>query len=183
LTADEERLLLSACERIRSTFLRPIVTIALNTGMRRGEILSLQWNQVDLPNRTIRIYNGKTRTSERVLPLNNAAIAVLTELAKQRSDDLVFPSPCNGKDRILDPKKAYAKVVRLAGIPHIRFHDLRHTFATRLVRAGVDLITLQKLLGHSSITMTARYAHALADAKMAAVAKLDGHQMDTIWTP
>jgi integrase len=63
--------------------------------------------------------------------------------------------------------------VQLAGIPHIRFHDLRHSFATRLIRAGVDIITVQKLLGHSKITMTERYAHSLADVKMSAVSKLD----------
>jgi integrase len=65
------------------------------------------------------------------------------------------------------------KAVRLAKIPHIRFHDLRHTFATRLVRSGVDIITVQKLLGHSNITTTSRYAHSSADAKMEAVKRLD----------
>jgi len=65
------------------------------------------------------------------------------------------------------------KAVRLAGIPKIRFHDLRHTFATRLVREGVDLITVQHLLGHATITMTARYAHSLANDKIAAVRRLD----------
>jgi integrase len=73
----------------------------------------------------------------------------------------------------LDLKKGFKKAVQLAGIPHFRFHDMRHTFATRLVRAGVDIVSVQHLLGHSKITMTARYAHSLADAKMAAVGKLD----------
>ena len=59
--------------------------------------------------------------------------------------------------------------MQLAGIQNIRFHDTRHTFATRLVRAGVDIVSVQHLLGHSKITMTARYAHSLADVKMAAV--------------
>ena len=65
------------------------------------------------------------------------------------------------------------KAVKLAGIPHIRFHDLRHTFATRLVRAGVDIVTLQHLLGHANITMTSRYAHSLADSKLDAVRRLE----------
>ena len=73
----------------------------------------------------------------------------------------------------MDLKKGFKKAVQLAGIPHIRFHDMRHCFATRLIRAGVDIITVQKLLGHSKITMTERYAHSLADVKMAAVSKLD----------
>ncbi len=85
----------------------------------------------------------------------------------------MFPSPRGADARIRDHKKGFWKGIELAGIDHIRFHDLRHTFATRLVRAGVDLITVQHLLGHAKITMTARYAHALADAKMGAVRKLE----------
>ncbi len=78
------------------------------------------------------------------------------------------------------------RAVRLAKIPHVRFHDLRHTFATRLVRAGVDLITVQHLLGHSTIRMTARYAHSLWEDKEEAVKHLEGalvsrtrHYLDT----
>lgn len=81
--------------------------------------------------------------------------------------------PRPNRKRVLDLKKGFKKAVQLAGIPHIRFHDLRHSFATRLIHAGVDIITVQKLLGHSKIAMTERYAHSLADVKMAAVTKLD----------
>ena len=70
-------------------------------------------------------------------------------------------------------EKAFKKAVELAGITHIRFHDMRLTFATRLVQAGVDIVSVQHLLVHSEITMTARYAHSLAGVKMAAACKLD----------
>ena len=85
----------------------------------------------------------------------------------------MFPSPRNPGHEMLDNKRGYWKAQKKAGIAHIRFHDLRHTFATRLVRAGVDLITVQYLLGHSKITMTARYAHSLFDAKIDALKKLE----------
>jgi integrase len=105
--------------------------------------------------------------------MNAAVHSLLSELAKNATSPLVFPSNRKPGERFLDLKKGFKKAVVLAGIPHIRFHDMRHTFATRLVRAGVDIVTVQYLLGHSKITMTARYAHALADVKIAAVCKLD----------
>lgn len=87
---------------------------------------------------------------------------------------------------IHDHKMGFWQAVDLSGIPHIRFHDLRHTFATRLVRSGADLITVQQLLGHSTIRMTARYAHSLWEDKEAAVKLLEGasvsstrHYLDT----
>ena len=76
-------------------------------------------------------------------------------------------------ERLLDVKKGFKKAVKLAAIPDLRFHDLRHTFATRLVQAGVHLVTIQHLLGHARITMTGRYAHAPDAARIAAVARLD----------
>src|SRR5713226_1161812 len=74
------------------------------------------------------------------------------------------------------PSVGFAKAVRLAKTPHIRFHDLRHTFAMRLVHAGVDLVTVKTLLGHTKITTTARYAHCLFDDKMSAVMRLEKRQ-------
>src|SRR5215470_13609423 len=140
--------------------------LALNTGMRKGEILGLRWEQVDFTNRVITIYNGKTEHSDRMLPMNDAVLELMLNLRRERRGAFVFPSPKKKDERIRDLKTSFHRAVRIARIPHLRFHDLRHTFATRIVRAGVDLITLQHLLGHSTIKMTARYAHSLADDKM-----------------
>ena len=173
LSTDEETKLLPACDRVRAKHLRPLVALALNTGMRRGELLSLEWARVDLNQRTIRVINAKSDAGDRIIPMNEMVHALLSELAQRATSPLIFPSNRKLGGKFLDLKKGFHKAVELAGIPHIRFHDLRHTFATRLVRAGVDIVTVQHLLGHSKITMTARYAHALADVKIAAVSKLD----------
>jgi integrase len=173
LGQDEEVKLLAACDRVRSRLLRPLVVLALNTGMRRGELLSLEWSRVDLDQRIIRVINAKSNAGDRVIPMNAAVHSLVHDLAKKATSPLVFPSNRKPGARLLDLKKGFKKAVRLAGIRNLRFHDTRHTFATRLVHAGVDLVTVSYLLGHSKITMTARYAHALADVKIAAVNKLD----------
>jgi integrase len=173
LDQDEEVKLLEACGRVRAPYLLPIVLLALNTGMRKGEILALQWTQVDLANRLIHVEQGKTEDSDRRIPMNETVFALMFGLHRNRGGDLIFPSPRKSGEKFVDLKTAFRNAVRLSKIRHLRFHDLRHTFATRLVRAGVDLITVQQLLGHAKITTTARYVHSLADDKMAAVARLD----------
>ena len=173
LSYDEETKLLAACDRVRSRVLRPLILLALNTGMRRGELLALEWSRVDLDQRTIRIIHAKSSAGDRVIPMNATVHSLLSDLARKATSPLIFPSNRKQGERLLDVKKGFKKAVQLAGIPHFRFHDMRHTFATRLVRAGVDIVSVQHLLGHSKITMTARYAHSLADVKMAAVSNLD----------
>ncbi len=89
------------------------------------------------------------------------------------NSNLVFPSNRKVGEKFLDLKKGFKRAVQLAGLPKIRFHDVRHTFATRLVQAGVDISTVQHLLGHARISMTARYAHSPDTARIAAVKRLD----------
>jgi integrase len=173
LTKDEEIKLFTACGQIKNPQLLVGVKIALNTGMRKGEIYRLKWEQINFTNHQIRIQNGKTVQSDRIIPMNDGILALLSEMHSRKSGELVFPGRRNGETHLRDPKVGFMKAVRLAQIPHIRFHDLRHTFATRLVRAGVDLITVQQLLGHSTIAMTTRYAHSSVDAKINAVQRLD----------
>jgi integrase len=166
LTKDEETKLLKASGQVRNPQLLAGVKIALNTGMPKGEIYGLRWSQIDFASRHIRVQNGKTAQSDRVIPMNEVTFSLLSEVHLRKLGEFVFPSTRNGDAHLRGPKVGFMKAVRLAQIPHIRFHDLRHTFATRSVRAGVDLITVQQLLGHSTIAMTTRYAHSSVDAKI-----------------
>lgn len=147
LEHDEEVKPLAACDLVQSRFLRPVVVLALNTGMRRGELLSLEWPRVDLDQREIRVINAKSKAGDRVIPMNAAVHALLRDLAKRSTSPFVFPSNRKPGERLLDLKKGFKTALRLAETRPICFHDLRHTFATRLVRAGVDLVTVSHLLG------------------------------------
>ncbi len=152
--------------------LAPLVLLAMNTGLRRGELFGLDWGDVNLPGKmlTVRAETAKSRKARHV-PLNAEALEVLKRVKKHSNGTgLVF---ANDKgDRFGSIKKSWAGLLESAGINDFRFHDLRHDFASKLVAAGVDLYTVKELLGHASIEMTQRYAH-LAPHKLAdAVAKL-----------
>lgn len=155
LSESEEQRLLSKCP----DFLRPIVFMALNTGMRRGEILNLKWSQVDLEKRQIRVLQTKSGLM-RMIPINEPLQGVLSLLrAKNGQNELVFPNPMTGKPYV-ELKKSFKQACSNAGVQELRFHDLRHTFATRLIEAGVDIITVRDLLGHFSVKVTQRYTHS-----------------------
>jgi len=146
--------------------LTPVVLLAMNTGLRRGELLSLTWADVDLDARmlTVRAENAKSGR-QRHIPLNTEAHAVLAQWASQ----------AHAMGRVFDVasvKKAWTGLLTCARIGGFRFHDLRHHFASKLVRAGVDLNVVRELLGHASIRMTLRYAHLCPGTLAAAVAKL-----------
>ncbi len=155
--------------------LTPLIILTMNTGMRRGEVLSLRWDQVSLgsqPRITVRAGYSKSNKT-RHIPLNSHAVAVLKKWKKQgKGRGLVFPNPVTG-DRMEKLKTSWPSMIGKAKIEDFRFHDLRHDFASRLVMAGTDLYRVKELLGHGSIQMTERYAHlapkALADAVEAIV--------------
>lgn len=108
LSADEEVKLLAACDRVRSRSLRPLVVLALNTGMRRGELLGLEWSQVDLDQRTIRILNAKSEAGRRVIPMNATVHSLLSDLAKSASSQLVFPSNRKPGEKV-GPEEGFQK--------------------------------------------------------------------------
>jgi len=170
LTPTEEAALLRECHGQ----LKPLVIAALNTGMRRGELLALRWEDIDLRRGLIWVKKSKSG-KQRAVPINQTLRAILRELPSfDRRQGPVF-EPVN-------TQACFEKARAGAGMPELRFHDLRHTFATRLVDRGVDIITIQKLLGHSTVVITQRYTHARDDRAFQAVAALDAeppHICDT----
>lgn len=152
LSTDEETKLLGECAR----HLRPIVVLAIHTGMRRGELLSLRWDDVDLDNRLVHVEdtkNGKRRD----IPLNRIALQTLRRHPHHIRSEFVF---CNLQGHpYKSVRTGFSAACRRAKVQGVVFHTLRHTFASRLVVGGVDLVTLKELLGHSSLDMVLRYAH------------------------
>ncbi|WP_298829385.1 site-specific integrase [uncultured Piscinibacter sp.] len=151
-----------------SDHITPMVLLTLNTGLRQGELFSLTWEQVDLQLKTITVLASHSKgNNTRTVPLNVEALAVLNTIKPEAAAGLVFKSPVSG-GRFNNVKKAWAEVTKAAKVPDLRWHDLRHDFASQLVMKGVPLFTVQKLLGHKNPRMTMRYAKlapgALADA-------------------
>ncbi len=166
LSAEEEARLFQALSG--NVLVRDIVALALNTGMRQGEIFNLKWFDVDLNRRIIIVQESKS-DRKRIVPLNETADALLRERSK--TTEYVFPSPQTGR-RLDNIKRSFTSAMAKAGIKDFRFHDFRHTFATRMAERGSDPFTLMRILGHSDIRMTTRYTHATDNALHRAVANL-----------
>lgn len=157
-----------------ASYFKPIILLALNTGIRKHALLSLKWDDVDLNSGsvTLRADTAKSKKAD-VLPLNSTALEVLRQWHAQRIDDnpLVFPSPQTGG--VMDNcDTTFARLLKEAGITNFRWHDMRHDFASRLVMAGVDLNTVRELMTHSDIKMTLRYAHLAPEKMREAVEKI-----------
>lgn len=150
--------------------LKPLVLISLNTGMRRGEVFNLTWADIDVKNKTITV-NGDTSKSgqTRHIPMNREALATIEAWKEQhtRKSGYVFQSK-DGK-RLDNVNTSWEGALKRAKVTGFRWHDLRHTFASKLVMAGVPLNTVRDLLGHSDLAMTLRYAHLAPDSKASAV--------------
>lgn len=178
LTPGQAERLLEACRQAdaRAAHLYPLVLLALYTGLRRGEVLELRWRQVDLEAGTLAVGRAKT-TSRTLMPLHPRVRATLGELhraaaeaGRAHDDDLVLCHP-NGAP-LRDPRASFHTALSRAGLPRIRWHDLRHTFASWLVLGGADLFTVQELMGHANLAMTRRYAHLSMGHKREALARL-----------
>jgi len=169
LTAEEEQSLLEAS----LPWLRDIIVFALHSGMRQNEILTLKWTQVDLQRRVATLLVTKNK-EKRSIPLNRTLLELLQRIGRVRSiSGYVFVSEAGTRRDARNLLRAYYSARKAAALEDVRFHDLRHTFATRLVQAGIDLYKVKELLGHKSITMTMRYAHHYPESLRSSVEILD----------
>jgi integrase len=191
LTREEEKKLLKACTS--NALLTAVVTLALNTALRKNEIRILRWSQIDFEKRTVTVGRAKTQAgSGRVIPLNQPAFSALVKwagrLVESNADDHVFPA-CEAagierehpdRERI-DPtrpikswRSAWRAALKRAGL-RLRFHDLRHTCITKLAESQASEQTLMAIAGHVSRNMIEHYSHIRMEAKrMATDAIVEG---------
>jgi len=167
LTVEECQTLIDCC----AEHLKPIVTVALHTGMRRGEILNLKWEQVDVKHGFILLEITKNG-ERREIPIDNTLTMMFNNMPRGLESVYVFTDPRTGEP-YKSVQTSFETALKRAEIRDFRFHDLRHTFASHLVMAGVDLTSIRELLGHKSLAMTIRYAHLAPGHKRRAINMLD----------
>lgn len=164
LSRDEiDRLLFEAADH-----LKPIIIVALFTGMRKSEILKLTWRDIDFDHRLIYVRNSKNG-SAREIPMAREVVAALETLPV--TEHRVFTA--DGHRPVTSIRTGFENAVKRAQLQDFSFHDLRHTFASHLVMNGVELLTVKELLGHKTLAMTLRYAHLSPAHKGRAVETLD----------
>jgi integrase len=160
LSESERSALLAALEADRNDFAVRAIKFMWLTGRRRGEVLGLEWSDVDMVRGLVtfrKTKNGRIQT----VPVNSAALSILQE--SPRVSGLVFP--CSSGRHFHSFNRSWIRIRKRAKLEGFRLHDLRHTFASVLASSGrVDIYTLQRLLGHSQISMTQRYAHLMPGA-------------------
>lgn len=177
LTEKEAHDLVGAASELSIGYvLTDFIELALNTGMRKNEMLKLQWHSVDLKNRLIVLLADENKSKRtRSIPLNDSAIAVMKRrrtFSKKNCPESPWVMAKRDGSRLVSPDRAFKEACIIAGINDFRIHDLRHTCASWLVSAGVPLADVKEVLGHASITMTERYAHLAPHRAIDAVSKI-----------
>lgn len=166
LTREEEEKLI----RNAAPYLQDLIGFALNTGLRIGEIFILRWSDVDWEKSFLNVFAPKTGKI-RVVPMNPETRRILEAWSLGRKNEFIFYNYETGKP-FVDLGAGFALACQKAGIEGVTWHTLRHTFASRLLERGVDIVTVKELLGHSTVIVTMRYLHPNLDSKVAAVEKL-----------
>jgi integrase len=154
-TAEELQRLLDACARVRSTWLPTLIRLAIETGMRRGELLDLRWSNVDLQVCTVRLTKAKNG-HPRIVPLSSLAVRLLS--GAPRTDERVFPVTANAF------RLAWERLRRRAGVTGLRFHDFRHEAVSRFFERGLSMPEVAAISGHRDARMLMRYAHPRPEA-------------------
>lgn len=172
LSDDERSRLLTACKDSKNKFLYPIVVLALSTGARQAELLTLRWNQVDLNRGVITLYETKNH-EVRTLPLTGLALKLLKDLNKVRhiETDLLFPG--SDKKRYADIRHVWKVALDNAKITDFRFHDLRHSAASYLAMNGATIAEIAEVLGHKTLQMVKRYSHLTEQHTAKVVSKMN----------
>jgi len=158
--SDEERsALLKACKSSQNRFLYPIVVLALSTGARKTELLTVQWKDVDLRRGLVTLHETKNR-ERRALPARGHALEILKELKKTRRLDttLLFPSH-RDPGKPINIREPWTRALEKADLQDFRFHDLRHSAASYLAMNGATLTEIAAVLGHKTLQMVQRYSH------------------------
>lgn len=172
LTKEEEKRMFDVINAEYSS-LKPIIVCALQTGMRKSEIFNLKWNQIDFKKGFIEILKSKSGKARKI-PISKRLDEELRKLLILKSNEYVFINPQTQKPYV-DIKKSFSSILEKAEIEKFRFHDLRHTVATRMVENGVDLVVVQEIMGHSNIQTTMRYAHPVPERKKQAIEFLNSY--------
>lgn len=170
LTLEEEKRLFEELPE----HLKPMVICALQTGLRRSNILNLRWEQIDIEFGFIEIEKQENKGHKEIrIPISKKLMKVFEDIGIKNSG-YVFVNPETGKP-YNTIRKGFTEACKRAGIENFRFHDLRHTVGTRLIEKGVDIKTVQELFAHSSIATTQRYVHTSVTRKKAAIDILDSY--------
>ncbi|GAA0655330.1 site-specific integrase [Brevundimonas lenta] len=167
LTAEEAARLREAAAASQNTQLQHIVGLLLLTGARVRELLDARWEHVDVGKRTWLIPTSKTGKPRRV-PLSTAALAIIEALPRFKDCPWLVPNPDTLKP-FVSIKHGWQQAIKVAKLPGLRIHDLRHSAASFMVNSGVDLFAVGKVLGHASYQSTQRYSHLANDTLLAAV--------------
>lgn len=160
-------------DRTFADHLKPAVLVSLNTGLRRGELLKLKWEDVHFDQRRLTVVGQTSKTGKtRHIPLNDEALSVLKAWKDQPGIKSIYVFAGPDGQPMHDMRSSWESILKRAKITNFRWHDLRHTFASNLVMAGENLNTVRELLGHADYKMTLRYAHLAPHHMQQAVDKL-----------
>ena len=158
LSDDERSCLLEACKQSDSAYLYTVVVLALSTGARRNEILSLKWQHVDFGRGVITLHETKNN-ERRVLPITHLALELLKQHSKVRVLHCDYIFPAHSFKKPIDITTPWENALKRAKITDFRFHDLRHSAASYLAMNGASLAEIAEILGHKTLQMVKRYAH------------------------